>query len=344
MNEIAQFFERNTENLIHKWSHYFEIYEKHFLRFKGKDIVLLEFGVAQGGSLNLWKHYFGKQARIIGVDINPECKTFEDAQTQVFIGDQGDRKFLSQLKQSIPRVDILIDDGGHTMTQQIATFEELFEHVNEAGVYLCEDLHTSYWPEYGGGHMRDGTFIEYSKDFIDYINSWHFDIGHTKGEAIKSNTKSLTYYDSILVIEKGTVTKPQHKKIGHTMIDSSNSPMKTNRENNAETCKHDWQSGDEKTLKRRDYNHLWAMIDAKTKELDDKDEYITGLKTINTNLNAAFEAKSTECSIKDKYIAGLEESQKQLSAINEETLEQLAAFKKQFCWKVTDTLKRILRK
>lgn len=351
MNEIAKFFEANTGNLIHKWSHYFDIYEKHFQRFRGKEMVLLEFGISHGGSIDLWKKYFGEQAKIIAVDVIPECKKFEDGQVQVFIGDQADRNFLRHLRDAIPKIDILIDDGGHTMTQQIATFEELYGHVNENGVYLCEDLHTSYWPEYGGGYMRDGTFVEYSKNFIDYLNSWHFDIGDTKGDFIKSHAKSLTYYDSILVIEKGTVSKPQRKKIGHIMIDCSNSPIETNQENNAETHKYARKSGNETAIKRRDYNHLWAIIDGKTKELRSKeayiagkDEYIVGLETANNNLKDAFEVKSTECSIKDDYIAGLEESQKLLKAINEDTLEQLAAIKKRFCWKVTDTLKRILRK
>jgi hypothetical protein len=67
----------------------------------------------------------------------------------------------------------LIDDGGHTMKQQINTFEEFFTSIAENGVYLCEDVHTSYWSKYGGGYKKSGTFIEYSKNFIDYINAWH---------------------------------------------------------------------------------------------------------------------------------------------------------------------------
>ena len=64
-----------------------------------------------------------------------------------------------------------IDDGGHTMGQQIATFEEMYPKVNENGVFLIEDLHTSYWQSYGGGYRKPGTFMEYAKALTDQLNA-----------------------------------------------------------------------------------------------------------------------------------------------------------------------------
>ena len=173
MNDLERYFTGNRGKLIHKWKHYFEIYDRHFSRFRGTDVHVVEFGVFQGGSLQMWKDYFGPDARIFGIDINPLCKQLEEDQIEIFIGDQEERFFLQSLAQKIPRIDILIDDGGHTMDQQVNTYEELFPYVDENGVYLCEDLHTSYWPEWGGGYKKRRTFIEYSKDFIDSINAWH---------------------------------------------------------------------------------------------------------------------------------------------------------------------------
>ena len=205
--------------MIHKWDHFFEIYERHFSRFRGKEIVILEIGVSHGGSLQMWKDYFGEKVTVIGVDINPECKKLEENGINIYIGSQEDRAFLKQLKSEIPKVDILIDDGGHTMTQQIITFEELYSHVNDGGVYLCEDLHTSYWDEYGGGYKKDGTFIEYSKNFIDYINAWHSRDKMTLDVSdFTRTTDSLHYYDSILVIEKNKRVKPSHHKTGNAII------------------------------------------------------------------------------------------------------------------------------
>lgn len=219
MNHLQKYFEENTGNLIHKWKHFFDIYDRHFSRFRGKKIVVLEIGVSHGGSLQMWKDYFGPNAQIIGVDIDPRCKKFEEDGISIYIGSQEDREFLKNLKTQLPQIDILIDDGGHTMMQQIATFEELYDHVADDGVYLCEDLHTSYWDEYGGGYKKENTFIEYSKNFIDYINAWHskdktvLDVTH-----FTQVTDSLHYYDSVLVIEKKKRIEPSHHKTGNPAL------------------------------------------------------------------------------------------------------------------------------
>ena len=179
----------------------------------------MEFGVSQGGSLQMWKEYFGPKAKIFGIDINPNCKALEEDQVEILIGDQEDRSFLASVKERIPRIDILIDDGGHTMAQQINTFEVLFPSIDANGVYLCEDLHTSYWRKWGGGYERAGTFIEYSKSFIDLLHAWHSE--DEAALAVTDFTKSahaLHYYDSILVIEKRPVEMPFHLKTGVAMV------------------------------------------------------------------------------------------------------------------------------
>ena len=200
MNDLEKYFKNNTGRLISKWPHYFDVYERHFSPFRNREIVILEIGIFQGGSLRMWRSYFGEKAKIYGIDINPVCKQFEEENIEIFIGSQSDRNFLREIKKKIPKVDILIDDGGHTMRQQIVTYEEMFDHVKEDGVYLCEDIHTSYWLEYGGGYKRRGTFIEYSKDFIDYLHAFHSDQKSLKVSHFTKSADSLHFYDSILVI------------------------------------------------------------------------------------------------------------------------------------------------
>jgi len=226
MNDLEKYFTENTGRLIHKWKHYFEIYDRHFSRFRDREVYVVEFGVSQGGSLQMWKEYFGPKAKIFGIDINPHCKKFEDEQVEILIGDQEDRVFLKSLIKKIPRIDILIDDGGHTMQQQINTFEELFPYADDNGVYLCEDLHTSYWPEWGGGYKKRGTFIEYSKNFIDFINAWHsVQKNKLRVTDFTRSAHSLHYYDSVLVIEKRAMEKPFHLKTGTATIPDLNPPM-----------------------------------------------------------------------------------------------------------------------
>ncbi|MDR3266421.1 MAG: class I SAM-dependent methyltransferase [Tannerella sp.] len=214
MNDLEKYFRQNDKRLIDKWVHYFEIYDRHFCRYRNKEVVILEIGVSQGGSLQMWKNYFGEKAQIFGIDIEPKCKSFEEENIKIFIGSQSDRKFLREVKNQIPPIDILIDDGGHTMVQQIVTFEELFSHVKEDGIYLCEDLHTSYWLDFGGGRKRHGTFIEYSKNLIDYLNAYHSRLMRVN-EFTKS-VNSVHYYDSIIVIEKRKREEPPHTETtGH---------------------------------------------------------------------------------------------------------------------------------
>jgi len=203
MNDLEKYFRKNKKRELTKCSNYFEIYERHFNRFRNKPITLLEIGVGFGGSLQMWKSYFGKKSRIIGLDIEPICKSAEEKQIEIYIGSESDKTFLKDLKNKIPPVDILIDDGGHIMDQQINGFEELFSHIKENGVYLCEDLCTSYWEEFNGGYKKPGTYIEYSKNFIDYLNAYHSREDNLSINEFTKSVSSIHYYDNVLVIEKG---------------------------------------------------------------------------------------------------------------------------------------------
>ncbi len=214
-NPLAGYFFDNPGRLIQKWHHYFEIYHRHFQSFRGRSPVVLEIGVFHGGSLQMWKKYFGPGARIVGIDIDPRCRQFEEAQIEVLIGDQQDRAFLADVRRRLPCVDIVIDDGGHTMGQQIATFEELYPHIQPNGVYLCEDIHTSVAPHFEGGYRREGTFLEYSKGLIDRLYAWYsFEPERFAVDDLTRSTYALHFYDSVLVIEKRPMDAPQQSKTG----------------------------------------------------------------------------------------------------------------------------------
>ncbi|MDO9375071.1 MAG: class I SAM-dependent methyltransferase [Ferruginibacter sp.] len=216
MNELEHFFKNEEHRLIHKWNHYFEIYDRHLKHLKDRKINILEIGVCHGGSLQMWDFYFKGNAFVYGIDINPECKKLENENVQIFIGSQEDEQFLETIKRTIPKVDVLIDDGGHTMKQQVNTLKYLFDHVADDGIYICEDLHTSYWKSFGGGYKKKRSFIEFSKNFIDKIHAWHspkISVDH-----FTRSTHSLHYYDSMLVIEKRKMTPPFDVKSGVACI------------------------------------------------------------------------------------------------------------------------------
>lgn len=225
-NSLYSIFNENQDRLINKWTNYFPVYERYFHKFRNKPVVILEIGVFHGGSLQMWKKYFGKDVIIYGIDINPRCKTLEEDNIKIFIGSQSDRDFLRYVKTQIPKVDILLDDGGHTMKQQIVTFEELFDHINDDGVYLCEDCHTSYWIEFGGGYLRKGTYIEYVKKLIDKLTAWHFN--KLSVDSFTRSVRSICFYDSMVVIEKERMNKPESIKRGTPSFDSDDEEMKIN--------------------------------------------------------------------------------------------------------------------
>jgi hypothetical protein len=214
-NPLREYLQNNPGRLIDKWVHYFDIYSRHLAPFRGQPVTLVEFGVLHGGSLQMWKHYFGPQARIIGVDINPLCLSLAEEQVKIYIGDQGDRAFLRRIAEEIGSIDIVIEDGGHHMGQQIATFEEMYFRMSEVGLYCTEDVHTSYWARYGGGVRRPGTFIEYAKQLIDRLHAWHTeDPDALSVDDFTLQTSCLHFYDSVLVIERRPVEEPRRIKTG----------------------------------------------------------------------------------------------------------------------------------
>lgn len=141
-NPLLDYFQNHQQGPgIWKWMHYFDIYHRHFKKFIGREVHILEVGIYSGGSLPMWRQYFGKDCRVYGVDIEEDCMVYEDDRTEVFIGDQADRSFWKRVKEAAPKIDIVIDDGGHQPEQQVVTLEEMLPHLRPGGVYLCEDIH-----------------------------------------------------------------------------------------------------------------------------------------------------------------------------------------------------------
>jgi hypothetical protein len=208
-NPLEAYVYLNPNRGVCRWYHYLEIFHRHLAKFRGQAPVVVEIGVAFGGSIQMWHHYFGPGTRLVGIDIDPACRQFEEDGTTILIGDQADRGFLAEVRERVPRVDVLIDDGGHGMVQQITTFEELYPHIHTDGVYVCEDMHTSLWPKFGGGYGKKETFLEYSKALVDRLHSWHSLEPILQVDEFTRTTHAIHFYDSIVVIEKRRVEQPR---------------------------------------------------------------------------------------------------------------------------------------
>lgn len=219
-NPLREYFERNPGRLMSKWTHYFDIYHRHFSRFRNRPSTVVEIGVFHGGSLQMWREYFGPEARIVGVDINPRLASLDTPGVEIVIGDQGNPQFLQQLAQRIGPIDVLIDDGGHTMSQQLTTLQALYPALTADGVMLVEDTHTSYWREYGGGLRNPNTFMEFCKRLVDELNAWHSrDPNSLAPSPFTRMTRSLHFYDSVVVLERGNHPKPEERQTGTPSFD-----------------------------------------------------------------------------------------------------------------------------
>ncbi len=199
-------FLNNQHRPIHKWVHYFPIYERHFGALRDRAVTFLEIGCGEGGSLQMWKRWLGPRARIIGLDVREECRRFAEDQITIEIGDQSDPAVLGHLHDTYGPFDAILDDGSHIMRHINASFDIMYPLMAKDGVYMVEDLHTAYWDEYEGGLRRAGSFIERCKGLIDHLNAAHIrsDIGVVglPSERFADETWSMCFYDSIAVFER----------------------------------------------------------------------------------------------------------------------------------------------
>lgn len=192
-----------------KYVSYFPIYEQYFNRFKNTDLTFIEVGVQGGGSLQMWRKYFGNQAKIIGIDIN-DLKTFNPTKENVILllGDQSDKNFWDSVLPGIGKIDVFLDDGSHQMNDQITTMKIIWPHLSVGGVYIVEDTHTSYYKEWcGNGLQEPHTFIEFSKKLSDLVNTDHWQ-GTISEEMIGlknqfNNLASVHYCNSMAIFTKG---------------------------------------------------------------------------------------------------------------------------------------------
>lgn len=150
-----------------KHSTYFHSYDHFLSKYVGSNITFVEIGVLNGGSLFMWREFFGPHARIIGVDLNPNAKKWEESGFEIYIGSQSDPKFWEAFIASVGNIDVVIDDGGHTYEQQVITTECLLPHINDGGILIVEDTHTSYMDGFG---PKRYSFMQYVYKRMDAIN------------------------------------------------------------------------------------------------------------------------------------------------------------------------------
>jgi SAM-dependent methyltransferase len=230
---LRKIFDEHQRLGSDKWTSYFETYDRHFTRYRNDAITLLEIGVQNGGSLEIWSKYFPKAARILGCDIEEKCRalTFEDPRIEAFIGDANSPPIYERLTKDTPNFDIIIDDGSHHVDDVVRSFALYFPTLKPGGVYVIEDLHTSYWPQYGGGTDLTLSSMGFLKLLADLTNKefWREDKDFNFLEAYAErysaslhdhdiNIDEISFRNSICVIRKGDGTFKNRRHISGSIF------------------------------------------------------------------------------------------------------------------------------
>jgi len=205
------FFGNKAGRPLDKWPHYFPIYERFLNRYVGTGARVLEIGVFRGGGLDLLADYLGPTAVLVGMDIDETACDLADPRFPVVVGDQSDPADLLRVHEEHGPFDVIIDDGGHTVNQQIVSAETLFPLLEDGGVYLIEDIHTSYWPDYLDAGSTN--LLDWTRARLDDVNAHHF----SKDQDLSVWQRCLRgvhVFDSIVVLEKGDSYPPFSELVG----------------------------------------------------------------------------------------------------------------------------------
>ena len=215
-----------------KWEIYLNEYDRIFSEYRDKPINLLEIGIQNGGSLEVWAKYFHKAQKIIGCDININCSKliYEDPRVAIVVGDANAVETIDITLKYAKIYDIIIDDGSHRSSDIIKSFAMYFPILADGGVYIVEDLHCSYWHDFEGGLFYPFSSIAFFKRLIDIINYDHWAIDKNRLDIIKGllseykicmdegvlrHIHSIEFINSICVIKK---QKSSQNELGKRLI------------------------------------------------------------------------------------------------------------------------------
>lgn len=175
-NTLEHLYAKHEDYVSDKWAIYLAEYQRLFNPLRDTPVRLLEVGVQNGGSLEIWAKYFPQAQLILGCDINPACAqlSYTADKIQLIVGDINQPATLDAVFAHSSEFDIVIDDGSHSSSDIIQTFCRLFPHLKQGGLYVAEDLHCSYWENYQGGLYHPRSSMAFFKALADVLNFEHW--------------------------------------------------------------------------------------------------------------------------------------------------------------------------
>lgn len=221
---IKQIYMDHAGKISDKWALYLEEWERLFSPYQAQTIRILEIGIQNGGSLEIWGKYFVKAEKIVGCDIDPKCENlkFDDFRISVIVGDANADDCERKITELSPTFDIIIDDGSHRSSDIVRSFGRYFPSLSEGGLYVVEDMHTSYWKKFEGGLYYPFSAMAFFKRLADVVNYEHWrnnksrlsflsrfseEYGVQFGEFDLPRIHSIEFINSLCVIRKSSPKK-----------------------------------------------------------------------------------------------------------------------------------------
>lgn len=167
---------RRTGKVSDKWSAYFPVYERVLGPLRDKPLSMLEIGVQNGGSLEVWSEFFPEATVIVGCDVDERCRQlrYDDERIRLVIGDVTSDGTREQILAHSPAFDVVIDDGSHISNDMLHSFLTFFPRIKPGGLFIVEDTHTLYWSSFGGGILTRTSAQEFFKLLADLVNLEHW--------------------------------------------------------------------------------------------------------------------------------------------------------------------------
>jgi len=232
---LEQLYAEHVGKVADKWSIYFNEYDRIFSSYRDKKVSLLEIGIQNGGSLEIWSKYFPYAQTLVGCDINPDCAHlhYEDPRIAVVVGDANSNAAQAAVLGHAPAFDVIVDDGSHRSSDIVKSFARYFPHLADGGVFVAEDLHCSYWQEFEGGLFDPFSSITFFKRLADVVSHEHWGIEKARSDILSGvlakygsqldedalqHVHSVEFINSMCVIRKA---KPEHNRLGTRIIAGS---------------------------------------------------------------------------------------------------------------------------
>lgn len=175
LETVSQIYDKYNTDKNSSFHNYGRQYENLFRDYRNKPVCILEIGVFKGESLKAWKELFKNYTKIVGLDINPDCKQYEEKENNVFVEivDAANQDHINFVIGKYGKFDIILDDGSHTNEHVIKSFEMLLPHLNDNGLYIVEDTITYKSTSHINGNYPN--HIDYFIRYTYFLNQWGFD-------------------------------------------------------------------------------------------------------------------------------------------------------------------------